>query len=121
MRMMKESFGRKQSRLSQRLNDLHTRLEELAGILPCDPLSERFDSSFYSTLTAEDTDYVVPEQRSTVQDVLTAIRRTEAKLWDVQCEERLVKDAPSAGVIAGQITFAGFSGELIPGQMKCAS
>ena len=118
---MKESFGRKQSRLSQRLNDLHNRLEELAGILPCDPLSERFDGSFYSTLTAEDTDYVVPEQLSTIQDVLNAIRRTEAKLWDVKCDEHLVKDAPSAGIIAGQIAFAGFSGELIPEQMKCAS
>lgn len=119
--MMKESFSRKQSRLSQRLNDLYNRLEELTGILPCDPLSERFDSSFYSTLTAEDTDYLVPEQLSTVQDVLTAIRRTEARLWDVQCEERLVKDAPSVSIIAGQIAFAGFSGELVPEQIKCAS
>lgn len=121
MHMSNESFGRKQSRLSQRLDDLRDRLEELTGILPRDPLGERYDSCFYAAFTAEDTDYVVPEQLSTIQDVLTAIRRTEAKLWDVQCEERLAKSVPSANVISGQIVFAGFNSELVPEQMKCAS
>lgn len=96
-----------EARLARRIEELRERLEELTAALP-NRMDAGYDAGFYASLTAEETDSVLPELLPTVQDVLTAIRRAEAKLWDVQCEQRLSERLCAADVLPGQIVLAGF-------------
>lgn len=96
-----------EARLSRRIEELHDRLEELTAALP-GRMDAGYDAGFYARLTAEETDRVLPELLPSVQDVLTAIRRAEAKLSDVQCEARLAARPSGAVPLPGQIVLAGF-------------
>lgn len=96
-----------EARLSRRIEELRERLEELTAALP-NRMDAGYDDSFYARLTAEETDRVLPELLPTVQDVLTALRRAEASLWDAQCEARLAVRATAVETLPGQIVLAGF-------------
>ena len=80
--------------LTSRLAELNDRLEELRG---------GDDRGFFAALAAAETDYVLPEHLSTVQDVLNAIRRAQEKLTG------LCHAAPRGESIPGQLVFAGFA------------
>ena len=96
--------------LVQRLEDLNGRLAELSGRLPQSCMDERYDRRFYARLTNEAADAVIPAHLFTAQDVLTAIRRTEAKLSGLRRARRCAGEEPAAGMIPGQLVFAGFAG-----------
>lgn len=96
--------------LLQRLEDLNGRLAELSGRLPESCLDERYDRRFYARLTNEATDAVIPAHLFTVEDVLTAIRRVKARLGDLRRERQCAGEELAAGMIPGQLVFAGFAG-----------
>lgn len=96
--------------LLQRLEDLNGRLAELSERLPRSCLDERYDRRFYARLTNEAADAAIPAHLFTVGDVLTAIRGAEAKLSDLRCARRRAGAQSDAGMIPGQLVFAGFAG-----------
>lgn len=102
-----------EERLLQRLEDLRGRLAELSERLPRSCLDERYDRRFCARLTNEATDTVIPAHLFTVEDVLTAIRRAEAKLSDLRCARRRAEERLAAGMIPGQLVFAGFADALL--------
>lgn len=100
-------YEKMEDRLNRRLDELRDRLIELTVDLPNDRTDPAFDRGFYAHLTEAETDGVLPELLPAVQDVLTAIRRAEDRLWDVRCEKRGAKEA-TAEAIPGQIMLLGF-------------
>lgn len=96
--------------LLQRLEDLNGRLAELSERLPQSLMDERYDRRFCARLTNEAADAVIPAHLFTVGDVLTAIRRTEAKLSDLRCARQRAEERLAAGAIPGQLMFTGFAG-----------
>ena len=96
--------------LLQRLEDLNGRLAELSERLPRSCMDERYDRRFYARLTDEAADAVVPGHLFTVEDVLTAIRGAEAKLSGLRRARRNAGEELAAGMIPGQLAFAGFAG-----------
>ena len=96
--------------LLQRLEDLNDRLAELSERLPQSCMDERYDRRFYARLTNEAAETVIPAHLFTVEDVLTAIRGAKAKLSDLRCARRRAEEQPAAGMIPGQLAFAGFAG-----------
>ena len=99
--------------LLQRLEDLNGRLAELSEHLPQSCLDERYDRRFYARLTDEAAETVIPAHLFTVEDVLTAIHRAKARLSDLRCEQRRAGERPAAGIIPGQLAFAGFDVALL--------
>ena len=94
--------------LTERLEDLNGRLEELTERLTQDMLSPDYDRLFYATLTKRETDVVLPSDLNTVEDVLSAIERTKARLWDVECEARQAERAKLEAALPGQVVILGF-------------
>lgn len=56
-------------------------------------------------------DLAIPADLETIQDVLTAIRRTKDLLWNVQCEQKALLQAETEKQkeVPGQIVFIGFA------------
>ena len=100
-------FEKMELALSRRLEELRDRLIELTVALPDDRADKAYDDGFYARLTEEDADRMLPEQLPSVQDVLSAIRRAEDRLWDARCERRFARETGTE-MIPGQLTMPGF-------------
>ena len=96
--------------LLQRLEDLDGRLAELSERLPQSCLDERYNRRFYARLTSEAADAAIPAHLFTVEDVLSAIRAAKAKLSDLRRAQKRAGEELAAGMIPGQLVFAGFAG-----------
>lgn len=97
--------------LMERLEDLRGRLQEFLEHVPDSCMSEKYDRRFYSKLTDNEIDYATASSLQTVEDVLTAIFRTEDKLWSLQCEyheTQRTEDVLNMEV-PGQVVIIGFS------------
>ena len=98
-----------EERLLQRLEDLDGRLAELSEGMPQSCMDERYDRRFYGRLTNETVDAVIPAHLFTIEDVLTAIKRTKAALSALRCRQQSAAERLAAEAIPGQLVFAGFS------------
>ncbi len=95
--------------LTQRLEDLNGRLEELTDRLPESCMDERYDRLVCARLTDETVDAVIPAHLFTVEDVLTAIGRVKTRLDEIRRGKRTDERRAAGGTIIGQLVFAGFA------------
>lgn len=108
---MMETLLLQEGRLSLRLEDLEGRLQELTEHLPLERKSTSYDRLFCSEMADCELDLAIPADLETIQDVLTAIRRTKDLLWNVQCEQKALLQAETEKQkeVPGQIVFIGFA------------
>lgn len=107
-----ENLLLREERLSLRMEDLEGRLQELTEHLPLETdSSSAYDHQFCSEMADCELDHAIPTDLETIQDVLSAIRRTKDLLWDVQCEQKALLQAESEKQkeVPGQIVFIGFA------------
>ena len=108
---MMETLLLREERLSLRMEDLEGRLQELTEHLPLEMESPAYDCLFCSEMADCELDHAIPTDLETIQDVLTAIRRTKDLLWNVQCEQKalLQTETEKQKEVPGQIVFIGFA------------
>lgn len=118
------SWPTQEQLLTWRIEDLQGQLETLQERLPSSCMDQFFDRRFYSKMSNEEIDYTIPAQLTTIEDVLTGIRRAKAKLWDLQCDQRtaaLAMEREQNEMIPGQIVIIGFADALHAEALKRAS
>lgn len=108
---MMETLLLQEERLSLRLEDLEGRLQDLTEHFPPERKSPAYDRLFCSEMADCELDNAIPSDMKTIQDVLTAIRRTKDFLWNVQCEQKALLQAETEKQkeVPGQIVFIGFA------------